>query len=121
MVEAVFNVALTVILVRTYGIFGAALGLAIPLLLLKVLLVPTVLCKHIGMRSSTLYLSMAPSAIFTGAYLMAYGWLVNHYFAPVSYPGMMLGAALALPLFLPIAYFQFQKNELAIIRRILPF
>jgi len=83
--------------------------------------VPTVLCKHVGMRSSLLYNSMAPAAISTVAYLLAYGWLVNHYFAPVSYPGMLLGAALAVPLFLPIAYFQFQKNELAIIRRILPF
>jgi len=121
MVEAIINIVLTIILVRLHGIFGAALGLAIPLLLLKVLLVPTVLCKHVGMRSSLLYRSMVPAILITGTYLLVYGWAVNHYFAPDSYPGMLLGAALAVPLFVPIVYFLFEKNEIAIIRRILPF
>jgi O-antigen/teichoic acid export membrane protein len=121
MVEALINVALTVVLVRYHGILGAALGMAVPLILLKVLLVPNVLCRQIHMASSQLYRSMVPTVVLTVIYLTAYGWIVSHWFAPTSYPGMFLGAALAVPAFLPLAYVLFEKHEIAIIRRILPF
>jgi O-antigen/teichoic acid export membrane protein len=120
-IEALINIALTIILVRSLGIFGAALGLAIPLLLLKILLVPAVLCRHVNMPSSQLYRSMVPAVLVIGTYLLGYGWLVQHYFAPTSFLAMLMGAALAVPLFIPIAYFLFEKHEIAIIRRILPF
>lgn len=121
MIEAIINVALTIILVRSHGIFGAALGLAIPLLLLKVLIVPTVLCRQVNMPTALLYRSMAPAVVATGLYLLGYGWMVQHFFAPTSFPAMMIGAALAVPAFVPIAYFLFEKHEIAIIRRVLPF
>jgi O-antigen/teichoic acid export membrane protein len=120
MIEAVFNVALTVVLVQWHGIFGAALGVAIPLLALKLLVVPTVLCRQLHMSSALLYRSMLPTVLALGGYLMVYGFVVHHYFELEGFPSIILAGALAVPLFLPIAYFLFEKHEIAIIRRILP-
>jgi O-antigen/teichoic acid export membrane protein len=120
MVEAVINVALTMVLVQWHGIFGAALGVAIPLLLLKLLVVPTVLCRQLHMSSLLLYRSMIPTVLAIGAYLVAYGFFVHHYFELTSFPSIILAGALGVPLFVPIAYFLFEKHEIAIIRRILP-
>jgi predicted membrane-bound spermidine synthase len=73
------------------------------------------------MPTSLLYRSMVPTVAVVGCYLLAYGWLIQHFFAPTSYAAMFVGAALAVPLFVPIAYALFEKHEIAIIRRILPF
>lgn len=120
MVEALINVALTLVLVRYYGIIGAALGLAIPLLALKLFWVPGVLCRHLQLSTALLYRSMLPAVLATSAYLVVYGWFVSRYLAPTSYPGILGAGLLAVPLYLPIAYWLFDKQEIEIVRRLLP-
>lgn len=120
MVEALINIVLTITLVRYYGIVGAALGLAIPLLLLKLFWVPGVLCRQIQLDTSVLYKSMLPAVLATGAYLLLYAWIIERYFAPESYPGIFAAGLLAVPAYLPIAYLLFDKHEIQILKRILP-
>jgi O-antigen/teichoic acid export membrane protein len=118
--EALINIALTIVLVRYYGILGAALGLAIPLLLLKLFLVPTILCRQLQMKTALLYRSMIPAVLATGLYLLAYGWILARYFAPATFPGIFAAGLLAIPLYLPIAFLMFEKHEVAILLRTLP-
>jgi Polysaccharide biosynthesis C-terminal domain len=54
LVEGVANVILSVLLVRPYGIFGDALGTAIPLTCTVVLFLPTHACQKFGVRLGTL-------------------------------------------------------------------
>jgi O-antigen/teichoic acid export membrane protein len=118
--EATLNVTLTIILMRYYGIVGAALGLAIPLLMLKLFWVPQVLCRHIQMKASLLYKSMLPAVFATSSYLLAYGWIVNHFFAPTTFTGIFTAGFLAVPLYLPIAFLMFERHEVEILLRTLP-
>jgi O-antigen/teichoic acid export membrane protein len=120
MVEALLNIALTIILIRYYGIIGAALGLAIPLLLLKLFWVPAVLCRHLQMKTALLYKSMLPAVGATSLYLLAYAWIVDRYFAPTTFTGIFAAGLLAIPLYLPIAFLMFEKHEIDILLRTLP-
>jgi O-antigen/teichoic acid export membrane protein len=118
--EAAINIALTIVLIRYYGILGAALGMAIPLLLLKLFLVPHVLSRHVQMKVAVLYKAIMTAVIATALYLIAYGWIVNRYFAPTTFSGIFVAGFLAIPLYLPIAFLMFERYEISILLRALP-
>jgi O-antigen/teichoic acid export membrane protein len=53
LIEAAANLALSILLVRPYGIIGDALGTAIPLLCTYILFMPSHLCSRLEIRVST--------------------------------------------------------------------
>src|SRR5262249_5691964 len=111
----------TIILVRKYGMMGAALGTTIPVLLFKLFIVPRVLCRHVHVEPRLVYTAMVPGALIIAAYLLLYGWFVGQYLPLGSYLDIVLAGFLALPLYVVIAYFLFEPREVQIIRRMLPF
>ena len=50
MSEGLINVVLSILLVRTYGILGVALGTAIPLSISKIIVQPVYVCKVVGIN-----------------------------------------------------------------------
>ncbi len=46
--EGVLNLALSILLVRRYGIYGVALGTAIPMLIVKLFIQPVYICREVG-------------------------------------------------------------------------
>jgi len=83
LLEGIVNLALSILLVRRYGIFGDALGTAIPLACTTILFVPWYVCKIFGVRVSTFLrhsytlplLATVPLAL---TLLMEQRWFVPH-------------------------------------------
>jgi len=75
-IEAVCNLALSLILVRRYGIYGVALGTAIPMLILNVAVLPIYVCGVVGLDIKTYYLKViAPIAVKALGTIFAF-WLI---------------------------------------------
>jgi len=95
MLEGVINVILSVALVRPYGIFGDALGTAIPLMCTVVFFLPRHACKKFGMKlllflreAYTLPLLITVPLVL--ALLVEQHWFVPHRF-------VQLGVQVAIP------------------------
>lgn len=70
LVEAGFNITLSIILVIPYGIVGVAAGTAIPLAISKLIIQPMYMCKQVDMRKSSYY-RMLTAKYFMGIMLHA--------------------------------------------------
>jgi len=102
-VEAAANLALSLWLVRRFGLVGVAWGTTIPLLLNKLLFVPVYTCRVIGLRPGRFYMSVAPtlalSAAVVGALYVAIhagGVALRSYVAIGFATAAPLGALVAL-------------------------
>jgi O-antigen/teichoic acid export membrane protein len=84
LIEGVVNVILSVVLIRPYGIFGDALGTAIPLMFTVVFFIPRHACRRFGIRVPTFLkeaytlplLITLPLAV---ALLLERRWFVSHH------------------------------------------
>ncbi|MDM8545569.1 oligosaccharide flippase family protein [Candidatus Venteria ishoeyi] len=100
LIEGVVNVALSIYLAPIYGIFGVALGTAIPMLILKVFLQPLYLTRILEVPLAAylrqLYLPLLLALFFCGIWLYFPHWMPNiqGYFALVFW---------SLPMFLAFA------------------
>lgn len=121
LIEAVINVALTIVLVMTYGMIGAAIGTAVPLLLVKLLAVPRTAGLRIGVRAREIYMVIAPATAALGAYLTIYGLALNAFFEPRSYFELIVAGVAPLPIAAIVGYLMMTDREHQIILRILPF
>jgi O-antigen/teichoic acid export membrane protein len=72
--EAVANLALSLALVRTYGIVGVALGTAIPMLVVKTVLQPLYLARCLGISAWTCYRPITPAIIVSAVAGIAWAW-----------------------------------------------
>jgi O-antigen/teichoic acid export membrane protein len=119
--EAVANVTLSIVLGKIMGPIGVALGTAIPMLLVKLVVAPRIVCTLTKTPLATYYGVIAPIVLTTAAYLGAYAYVVRNYFLHDSYVSVVLVAAIAVPLYALIALkFFFDDSELALIRKMLP-
>ena len=62
-VEAVANLTLSIILVRRYGIVGVALGTLVPMLIVKILVMPVYVSRVAGVNLRRYVESLLPSAV----------------------------------------------------------
>jgi O-antigen/teichoic acid export membrane protein len=96
-VEAAANLALSLWLVRRFGLVGVAWGTTIPLVLNKLLFVPMYTCRVIGLRPSRFYMSVAPTLVLNAAVLAALYTAIHAGGLPLrSY--LAIGLATAVPL-----------------------
>ncbi len=87
--EAMANVVLSIALVRPFGIYGVALGTAIPLAVFRGVLYPAFVLKNeIGMTIGEYYRQHAASFLVGGVYLLAVGGL--SFVKLTSYPQFIL-------------------------------
>lgn len=103
--EAILNVALSLLLMKRYGLYGVALGSTIETLLFTLLIQPVFICRAVGLSVKTylvdtLFATIAKAALPLGLYFYAVRGAVTPDY-------LRLGACVALQgaLFLPAAYF----------------
>jgi O-antigen/teichoic acid export membrane protein len=119
--EALFNVTLSIILGKLYGPIGVALGTGIPMLIMKVVVSPRIVCRLTKTPLPKFYGVIAPIVAITTAYLGAYAWFAHQYLMHDSYFSILLVAVLAAPVYLLIAWnFFFDASELELIKKMLP-
>ena len=78
MVEALINVALSLLLVGPLGIIGVALGTAIPCIMLKLLVLPYLITRAASVPITNYYLRILVPALIAGVVVLLaamLGWL----------------------------------------------
>ncbi len=102
--EGLANLALSIVLVRHYGIYGVALGTAIEIIVAKLFILPVLTCRVIAIDLGRYYRVLGLTAVKLVVPLLAYFLLIRPWIQP-AYPVLVaLGAGQAL-IFAPVAYF----------------
>lgn len=103
--EGVLNLILSLILVRYYGIYGVALGTAIPMILIKLFVQPIYVCRLINVSLIEYYLdTLFLSTIKTITPLLIYWYIVRDYLMP-NYLIIFPIAFFQVIVFVPICFF----------------
>ena len=103
--EGVVNLALSVALLRAYGLYGVALGTLASTALFKLLVQPLLICRAVSFPvRSYLVDSMLAPLLKTIAPLAAYFWLIGRFVAP-DYSVLAACVAAQTVLFVPFACF----------------
>lgn len=95
LIEGVVNLVLSIALVRPYGIVGDALGTTIPLALTMLFILPWHLCRKLEIRMVTYLREAYALPVLVCAPLVAVLLLMQRWFVPHNYPGLLEQLALA--------------------------
>lgn len=75
--EAIANVFLSILLSRHYGIIGVALGTAIPMLVVKLVVQPIYVSRLVGLRLSQYGRAIAPAIIVATLFFVGHRFLIS--------------------------------------------
>ncbi len=73
--QGVANLLLSIYLVRRYGLYGVALGTAIPMFIVKVFIQPLLICRVVKMPYRVFYLNLMLPRFLLGGGLLFLFWL----------------------------------------------
>jgi O-antigen/teichoic acid export membrane protein len=120
-VEGIMNLALSIILIKSYGIIGCALGTAIPLIITRVLVLPVYVRRFTKLSLKKYYFDMLFTALFTICYLGLYYLIVKDFLATPIYSKIIVVALCSLPLYTATIFFiGFNRSERAMMLGLLP-
>jgi O-antigen/teichoic acid export membrane protein len=102
--EGLLNLALSLALVKRFGIYGVAWGTTIGLVVSQVFIYPVVACRVVQMPWWKFYAEIGWLAVKTCALLGGWFWLMKNFLRPDYLTLASLGFAQTL-LFVPLAYF----------------
>ena len=110
--EGVCNVTLSLILVKSYGLIGVALGTAIPSLFISLFLVPLYGCSiiQLSLRKYWLKLVLLPASV-TATFVIGYFSFIKGYLA-ADFGRIITLSVCQIVVFIPFCFFVFlKKNE----------
>ncbi len=116
--EGVVNVLLSIVLLQKYGIVGVALGTAIPMLVVRLLIVPIYTCRKIGLSVVRYYLSIGPIIAVIFVYLGLWYWYGASWLSVPDYGRVvtaMVSISLIYVVFVP--FVALTKSELRSLSR----
>jgi O-antigen/teichoic acid export membrane protein len=93
--EGLVNIALSIALVRPYGILGDAVGTALPLAVTTIFFLPWHVCRQVQVRPSTYLKEAYLLPLIVCAPVVAVLLLMRKWFVPHNYPGLAIQLALA--------------------------
>ncbi len=103
--EALVNVVLSVVLVRYYGLYGIALGVSIPLFIVKLFVEPIYVCKVIKLNIKEYYIkTVFPVIIFAVGFIFGFRYLFSNFIEP-DYVSLVVMASVEVILFSIMVYF----------------
>lgn len=111
LVEGVINLALSIILAHYYGLYGVALGTAIPMTIKLVFIQPWYACRVIGLTTRE-YAWLLGKHIFIASVGISLGKLVLPHLDQLGIIGFLIAGMVHLALYLPVAlYFGFETKD----------
>jgi O-antigen/teichoic acid export membrane protein len=125
MAEGVANLILSLWLVRRWGIYGVALGTAIPMVLMAIFVQPFYVCRAIQLPvKSYIRHLLTNGGVAVGSILAV--WVFARFFAAPSYGVLLFCIAAQTALYIPVTFaFGFTSEEkqrlLGYIRHAIPF
>jgi O-antigen/teichoic acid export membrane protein len=75
--EGALNLGLSIFLVRNYGIYGVALGTALPMLLVKLFIQPIYVCRKTGLSISEYALGLLRPFLIGALYIIIAQWATS--------------------------------------------
>jgi O-antigen/teichoic acid export membrane protein len=121
-VEALFNILLSITLVSSYGMEGVAIGTAIPLLIAKLIFVPIYTARCIELKLINFYRVLVVPGFYAIIYTIVFGLLASQYILDYSFFKILATGILACPFFLWFSYLIiFTKHERDTLVGMLPF
>ena len=119
--EAAANAALSILLVRKYGMIGVAVGTAIPLAINKLLFTPLYTCRVVGLAPWRFYAPILRTAALTAAFLLLVHLGYLRWGGGATYSGILAVLCTAVPAYLPVAlYGILTREERSVLRRLVP-
>lgn len=94
-VEMLANLGLSIFLVQKMGIFGVALGTAIPLSISRGIVIPLYGCRIVGASAKDYATEVLWPTLFASAPTVLTAYLIDRAFAPISYLDILI--AMLLP------------------------
>jgi O-antigen/teichoic acid export membrane protein len=89
-VEGLVNLGLSILLLRWYGIYGVALGTAIPMALTSIFFLPYYLCRLLRMNVWSFLKQAYTYPVLLCLPLALVLWLAERMIRPHNYPGLLL-------------------------------
>jgi O-antigen/teichoic acid export membrane protein len=87
--EGVANLILSIVLLKWYGIYGVALGTAIPMAITSLFFFPQHLCRLLNLRLSEFLRDSFLHPIMMALPLAATFWLADRWLSPTAWPGLI--------------------------------
>lgn len=104
-IEGIVNLILSIILVKKFGLIGVALGTAIPMIIVKLLIQPIYVCRAINIQVRHYYFSiLLPMILKSLVIIPAYWYIFNKFIVP-DYQYLLLLLFTQFIIFVVIAYF----------------
>lgn len=111
-IEGLANLTLSVILVQKYGVYGVALGTAIPMLIMKTVVQPVYVCRVIGITFKEYYFGLMTPIVIISAGILAGFWLMVKPGIVPNYLNIISLIILEIIIFTAIVYMVgFNKEE----------
>jgi len=104
LVEGVVNALLSLWLVRKYGMYGVAVGTAVPMVLMAVFVQPWYACRAIDLPLRH-YASLLARAALCAAGFLLLAWLPTRWFMAADYAAIAGGVAVVTALYWPLVFF----------------
>ncbi len=118
LIEGVVKVVLSIILVKKYGIYGAAIGTAIPIIIMKLLVQPIYTCRILGLKYKQFYIGLFVPAVITCCSILFVYWFSIKSMITPSYFKIFLLVILGLVIIGPLVYLiGFNKDEKSLLTR----
>ncbi len=104
-VEGAANLALSIALIKPYGLVGVALGTAIPHAVMVGIVLPALLPSRLPIRLGDYYVRTYLRPLLAGVPFAAACWTIAHVIAPASLPPFLACGAAAMVTYLVPAWF----------------
>ena len=110
--EWVVNITLSIILIQQIGIVGVAWGSAIPMVVVRLFLIPIYTCRQLEQSLSEYYLAILPILVLGGLYLLAASKYAADWIQTPEYPVIVASlATLAMIYLLFIPFVGLNKDQ----------
>lgn len=111
-VEAAGNLILSFILIKKFGIIGIALGVSVPVLIMKLFVQPAYVCRAINLKPQKYYLKTVLPVVVKSFIFFSIFWLATKEYALPVYFNLAVAALSGALLFSAAAFFfVFNKDE----------
>jgi O-antigen/teichoic acid export membrane protein len=119
--QSMLILVLAIVLAPRYGIVGVALGTAIPLMCIRLFVIPPFVTHFIGLPTRQYYRNLLPVAAFTVTYLAAVNFLARPFLEPPTYGAIVAVGMLATPLYVvAVPFIVLDARERSLIMGLIP-
>lgn len=111
-IEGVSNLVLSIILIKHYGIYGVALGTAIPMIITKVFIQPIYICNVLNIKYKKYYIDLLAPILINSIAILGIYWLIIKQTIHPNYFNIVFLVGIEMILFTVIVYsIGFNKEE----------